>query len=577
MNPPERIHGKSYAAQGLTLPINSTPQGKIPTRQVNWLSPRFEPQNISATAAMSDINSAIRQAENGDPTSLFRFYRDTLLGDDHIAGEFDKRKLAVLGQPFSILPEDKNNLEDIKAAAACLRAIADCENWNDGIKSWLNSSLWPVSMVESLYRPADPRPVTLPDGKGSVVLQFTFKRMEPVNPMLFCYRHAYFIGGVGLGTATPIQQVQLGDINPNNPYNIDLESFEPFLRLWPIDDSGRIIYDAARASVLDPLRHIVHRGHLLTDQRDNWGGPFRSLIPWWLLRILGRDWFASFMEKYGAPFPVGKTNVEDEQAVALLQSAFSMAVKIGGLVIDQNDYVELKESAVQGGADGHRNFHEVCNAALSRRIIGQDLSASAKGTGLGSGVANLQANVREDIRVFDQQQLAVTLKRQLFANFLKFNGLPGQIQCVWGGLSDDDAKTFATLLKTLSDSGWEPTDEAVPTLQERFGIPVQRKASPVAMNPGGNFDPNSPTPYSAGVTILARAQHPADVIAQKKAAALSVAFKGRYSFIRQIILSASSAAEAQEQIAKRLPELPPGAVADIVEEGMQLAAAAAAK
>jgi len=545
----------------------------IPTRLVNWLGPRFEPQNISATATMSAVQTAIRQAENGDPTSLFRFYRDALLGDDHIAAEFDKRKLAVLGQPLSILPEDKENPDDVLAATACLRAMKDCENWDDGLKALINSALWPVAIVENIYRAADTIPLKLANG-GGAQLQYTLKRLEPVNPMLFCYRHAYFTGGVGLGSSTPEQQAGLGKLNPANPYNIDLTSWEPFLRLWPIDETGRIIYDASRASQLDPSRHIVHRGHLLTEQRDNWGGPFRSILPWWLLRGLGRDWFARFMERYGSPFPVGKTNAEDEQAVALLQSAFASSVKIGGLVIDQNDYVELKEASVQGGADGHRNFHEVCNAAISRRIVGQDLSASAKGTGLGSGVANLQANVREDIRVFDQKSLAGTLERQLFANFLRFNGLYGRVQCVWGGLSDEDAATFASLLKTLSDAGWEPTDEAVPTLQERFGISVQRKAAPQL---NAEFGMRNSELQAMSAATLGRQRHLTEAIAAKRAAALAAAFKGRYAPVKDIILNSASAKEAMASLRQHFPDLKPGRAADLLEEAMQIAAAAGAE
>lgn len=582
------------AARALKDPWGSpTDDGKVPSKRINWLGPRFEPNNISARATMRDVQSALRQAESGDPTSLFRFYRDSLLGDDHISGEFDKRKLAVLGQPLTVLPEDKENADDIMAASACLRAQSDCENWADGLKALLNSALWPVSVVENIYRAADPRPVRykMPGENSraskSFNLQYTLKRLEMVNPLLYCYRHAYLVGGVGLGTSTPIQQAQLGDINARSTpdggnvpwYAINLDDFEPFLRLWPIDDQGRIIYDASRASKLDPDRHIVHRGHLLTEQKDNWGGPFRSILPWWLLRILGRDWFARFMERYGSPFPVGKTNAEDEQAVALLREAFENSVKIGGLVIDENDSVELQEAAVQGGAEGHERFHNVCNNAISRRIVGQDLSASAKATGMGSGVADLQANVREDIRLFDQSSLGGTCEGQVFRNLLKFNGLKGRVKVVWGGLSDEDAKTFADLLKTLNESGWEPTDEAIPTLQERFGIPVQRKAQ-------SSSDDEDPEVGAADKLVkklvalradpaIARVKHPADAIAAKRAAALAAAFRGRYAPIKTIILTSSSKEEALEKMAAHFPELKAGSAAAIIEEGMQIAAATA--
>lgn len=476
-------------------------QNGLPSRRVNWLGPRFEPMNISATATLQDIQVAIRQAENGETTSLFRFFRDALLGDDHIQGEILKRKLAVIGQPTAILPVDKSSEDDMAAAAACLRAVSDCANWNTGLGEMLNSFQWPVTVTENIYRAADPEPVRFklkgPDGQQvarELRLQYTLKRLASVNPMLFCFRHAYLVGGVGMGTASPVQQAQLGDLKDSG-FAINLEDWEPFLRLWPIDDQGRIIYDASRASKLDPNRHIVHRGHMLTDQKDNWGGPMRTLLFLWLFRRLGWDWWARFMERYGMPFPVGKTNVQDRESVALLESAFQMAVKIGGLIIGQEDDVDFKESQVQGGAEGHATWHRTCNDAISRHITGY--GSSDKPAGMNAGEDNMVSAVRQDIRIFDQRLLAETLEKQLLANFLRFNGLRGRVRAAWGGLSPADAKTFAELLKTTKEAGWEPTDGAIPVVEEKLGIEVQRVQTPAPL-PGAPGDEDLRSPTEAG-------------------------------------------------------------------------------
>ena len=221
----------SYAAQGKQLPPRkdaplsdapSTLNSQPSTRRQNWLGPRFEPSNISSYATIQSVQAAIREAENGETTSLFRFYRDALLGDDHVQGEINKRKLAVIGQPLTVLPADKTSEDDQRAAAACLRAIKDCENWNPALANLLGSSQWPVTLAENIFRPADPMPVsysgpstlnTQPSTK-QFPLQFTLKRIEPVNPMLFCFRHAYLVGGVGMGSATPVQLGDLGSLNP---------------------------------------------------------------------------------------------------------------------------------------------------------------------------------------------------------------------------------------------------------------------------------------------------------------------------------------------------------------------------
>lgn len=137
------------------LEFGSLPDGRVPQKQTRFLSPRYEPSNISGTADLLSITEAIRLAEAGDTQELFRFYRDVLLSDDHIAGEFSTRKLAVLSQPLAILPEDKNNPDDVLLARAMLRARNDCENWLDGMKALMGShAIWPVTITERLYKPA---------------------------------------------------------------------------------------------------------------------------------------------------------------------------------------------------------------------------------------------------------------------------------------------------------------------------------------------------------------------------------------------------------------------------------------
>jgi phage gp29-like protein len=613
------------AVRNLYGSVQDAAPGGPPTQRQNWLGPRFEPINISSNATVQDVQSAIRQAENGDTTSLFRFYRDSLLGDEHIQGEINKRKLAVIGQVTAVLPEDKSNEDDLAAAAACLRAVKDCENWTHGMSALLSGTQWPVALAENVFRAttSDDGPVrwatsvaatpvrgaAKPKQMRELNLQYTLKRVEPVNQMLFCFRHAYLVGGVGFGSATPLQQAGMmrkadGTSAPAGDWSsVNLEDWEPFLRLWPIDDQGRIIYDASRASKLDQARHVVHRGHLMAEHKDNWGGPFRAITFWWLLRGLGRDWFARFMERYGSPFPVGKTNVQDPESVSLLQQAFALSTKIGGLVIGQEDQVELVEAATHGGAEGHNRWHTVCNNAISRHITG--FAMSDKSAGLNAGEATVQEGVREDIRIFDQRMLAETLEKQLFARFLKFNGLPGKIRVAWGGLSAEDATLFATLLKTIGDAGFEPTDEAIPVVQEKLGIEVRRKAAdyteivqqddldqPNATVPGdidhdGDVDTLAVNRlgkliyFSAGGgkrprPALQSGAHETDKIAAAKAEALGKVYKGAMAPFREIILRSDSREQCLKALSAAYRDWKPERLASELEAALQVCAAAGA-
>lgn len=440
------------------------------------LSARYEIPNVASNAKVSEIQSMIRAAEQGDPSRLFAYYRDLLLSGSHVQSEFAKRKLAILGDSLSVMPCDKENPEDERAAKACKEAIENCENWLDAMTYLMDSCLYPVTVMERLYAPAEG-----PDDADDVRLRYTLKRFEPVNYSLLCFRGPYQL--------------------PNPPEG-DPAPWEADLRLWPTDANGQVIKDVTRAELLDSMRHIVHRGHLLIGVRDSWGGPMRSIIFWDLLAKLGRDWFGRMMERYGNPFIVTKVDKTDKDAVAFLQEALSLATKIGGLVVDIETEVELKEAMLSGAADGYEKFLGVCHREISKVVVGQDLSAQSAPTGLGSGVANLQAGVRQDIRMFDMLKLAETIEKQVFKPFLKINGLKGSAKIRWGGLSPEEAAATGALLVQLNQANLEPTDESIPVISERIGFQVQRKAA----LPGNNFGfagAGFPPTFSARLATLA--------------------------------------------------------------------------
>src|SRR5215469_13356482 len=89
------------------LEFGSLPDGRVPQKQTRFLSPRYEPSNISGTADLLSITEAIRLAEAGDTQELFRFYRDVLLSDDHIARNFPRANLPYSRSPWLFCPRTK--------------------------------------------------------------------------------------------------------------------------------------------------------------------------------------------------------------------------------------------------------------------------------------------------------------------------------------------------------------------------------------------------------------------------------------------------------------------------------------
>lgn len=560
----------------------------VPGRQTKFLNPRYEPGNITQSADVEAVQDALRQAEAGQTQQLFRFYRDVILSDDHIQSCFNTRKLAVLAQPLSVLPANKNNPDDVALKLAMDQAIEDCENWNDGMLALMDSNgFWPVSIMERLYRPAGD---TRPTAKAAAPkLQYTLRKFVPVNPQLLCYQWAYLMGGVGLGVGSAIQLSQAassqdpkidGGNDPGSPYRIDLERWEPLLKLWPIDVAGRIVYDVTRASYLDPQRHVVHRGHLLQTFRDNWGGPGRAILMWWLFRNLGRQWFARGMEHYGTPFPVTYVDANDPAAVGLMREALDLAKHIGGLVVDESSRVELKEAMVAGMAQGYQTFHDMCNEAISFHITG--MRSSQKPGGMNAGEDNFVSGIREDVRMFDQMKLAETCLKQIAIPFRDINGLRGSVKFVWGGLSDDDAVKFSTLLVNMNQAGLQVSPESLPLVNEKTGltwqaVPQAGQAGQAGPGPNGKGedDEDEPKALSARLAWLnaSGVESPVEDVVREHQARLARAFRGALAPVRQIILSSESQKDAERQLKVLFADWPAARIAGIVEEAMQVCAA----
>ncbi len=141
---------------------------------------------------------------------------------------------------------------------------------------------------------------------------------------------------------------------------------------------------------------------------DTWGGPMRALLFWWLLRTMSRQWWAQFLERYGQPFLKGKYTKKEDRAV--LERAFRVAQKLGGIVVSASTEAEIVQAANTSG-DHYKSFIECCNLEISKLIVGQTLSSNVQPTGLGSGVAALQGQVRGDLRRMDIQGVGEVVAR----------------------------------------------------------------------------------------------------------------------------------------------------------------------
>jgi Protein of unknown function (DUF935) len=462
----------------------------IPFNKLARVSGYGEIQNISTiTNDIAKIQNYIRQAERGDMTLLYGLYRDILIGDSHIQAELGKRKLVVSGQPYNIQPINKDNPEDVKAADAIKWMIEHCDNWDDGMNHLLDASLIAAVSGEKIFEPYISKP------NERLSFRFRLKQIAPVNYQLYTYLVAYIPqGGIGLPAMSP--RLPNAGLAENPALIYDPDEWEPELRFFSVFDNGIINRSWQDMYAPIPDRHIIHRATLFPGIRDNYGAAMRALVFWWYLGANGRDWFARFMEKYGAPFIAGKVNTNDATAVANITQAFSNATKLSGIIIDKTAEVDIKQAMVSNAASGYETYLNFCNREKSKLILGHADASESKREGLTKGTGNQVDDVRHDIQQYDKKKLANTLKRQLFAQFLQINGLTGEPpNIVWSGQSREETNQIADTFSKLKLAGIQPTDDALEALSEEIGYQLERAPEPTATP---NSNANGSKTKSAG-------------------------------------------------------------------------------
>lgn len=459
----------------------------IPFNKLARVSGWGEVQNLSAfTNDVSKIQAYIRAAERGDMTMLYALIRDIICGDSHIQSEFGKRKLVVAGQLADIQPIDEDNPDDLKASDACKWMIDHCDNWDEGLLHLLDATLISAVAAEKIY---DDRV-----NGNKFNLRYRLARIEPVNYTLLTYLVAYipqgsiglpsYAGMLGGSQVMPLSGITgFGQPGQNPAMVYDPDDWEADLRFYSVFPNGMVNRSWSAMYKPMPNRHVIHRANLFPGIRDNYNAASRALVFWWFLGAQGRDWWARSMERYGSPFLKGKVDSQSVDAMNAIQSAFSAASKLFGIVVDKKAEVDIVQAQSAQMSESYERFLNFINREKSKMILGHADASESKSEGLTKGTGNLVVDVRDDFRMFDQRMIGNTIRTQIFEPFLRYNGLAGEPpRIVWGGESNEDNEVTAKTLASLKQAGIQPTDDAFGPLSERFGMKLERAPDPVPMN-----------------------------------------------------------------------------------------------
>ncbi|WP_309400220.1 phage portal protein family protein [Cerasicoccus maritimus] len=538
----------SLSSRFRVLVSGKIPEKTIPTTAATprWRRLGDEPRSTAEDLDVDRLHAILESAEHGQVSDLFALYRDILASDSHLQAEFAKRKLAIIGDALSVQPIDDGESADEEAAELVEDQIQCLTAWPHALAHLLDSTLWPVAVLEKVYRPS-----------SKPGLRYELAELVPVPHQLLDYTTG---------------RMMIRNVDPETKATLQTYH-EP-----------------------DPNRYIVHRGHILS-LPDYWGGPMRSLVFWWLLSAMDRTWWANFLDKYGTPFPVGKFDRNDDAGRSVLQLAFQWAKKLGGLVVTKETEVELLEAGRADAGDAYEKFYSICQREKSKLILGQTLSAEAQSTGLGSGVSKQQESVRQDIRQFDGLLLGSTLRDQLFRQFLLINGKKGDVPTLaWGSESIEESKALSDILTSLSNAGIHVADESLPVLSKRIGLTLERKPQPAALQSAQPAEQQQQALSEKALkenqqaeedrdfrSLMANAEivgpklralaaqspeDPEDAIIRNTTADLSQVFRGSLAPVRQLIRESESPEDLEAKLRTFYTDWQPGRVQVLITEAL---------
>ncbi|MFZ5774036.1 MAG: DUF935 domain-containing protein [Thermodesulfobacteriota bacterium] len=321
---------------------------------------------------------------------------------------------------------------------------------------------------------------------------------------------------------------------------------------------------------LAPYKFIVHVPHLKSGLPIRGGLARLAAWAWMCKNYSVKDWMA-FAEVFGMPLRIGKYRSGATDAdIAVLKMAVANLGSDAAAVIPESMMVELVErKSTGGGQTVFQLLADWLDAQVSRGILGQ--TATTQGTPGKLGNEGAQAQVRDDIRDDDAEQLAETINRDLIKPFIDLNFGPQENYplLVLRAVDTEDVAAISESLAKLVPLGLKVEQSVV---RDRLGWPdPDPKARPEDLLGG---EPAAPT-TGANRTAMNRAGAGVEYTPEQQSleglADVSIArvdLGGNEARMLAAIQGATSYEDAMERLLASWPDLTTDDMAATLEAAM---------
>lgn len=371
----------------------------------------------------------LMEAEQGNLQAQAELFMDMEERDAHLFAEMSKRKRAVLGLDWTIVPP--------RNATAAEKADAE----------YLHELLQDLAGLEDMMLDAM-------DGVGhgysAIELEWSLHGRE-WSPLSFDHR--------------PQSWFQL---NPEDQNELRLRD------------------NSMLGEALQPFGWIMHKPRSRSGYVAR-SGLFRVLAWPYLFKHYATSDLAEMLEICGIPIRLGKypPGTPDEEKVTLLRAVTGLGHAAAG-IIPESMSIDF-EQAAQGSADPFLAMMRWCDDAMSKAILGGTLTSQTSESGGGAfALGKVHNEVRHDLLAADARQLGATLGRDLLWPLLVLNrsGNPDTHRAprLLFDLKDRaDLTAMSTALPPLVKLG---VQVPIKWLQDQLGIPVPANGEAILVDHG---------------------------------------------------------------------------------------------
>lgn len=421
-------------------PQSKSPKSARQTADIARSRSSFEHPSKGLTP--QKLHQILEEAESGNLTAQAELFADIEEKDGHIQAEMSKRKRAVIGLDWRVVPPKNSTDAERKLA--------------EEVSTWLDNLTDLEDMMFDLLDAV---------GHGFSCLEIEWAFSDGIwLPKTFTHR-------------------------PQAWFKVDVQDNITLLRDGQID--GEPLWEYG---------WLVHKHRSRSGVLAR-GGLMRTLVWPYLFKNYSIRDLAEFLEIYGLPTRIGRYPVGADEADkrTLLLAVQEIGHNAGG-IIPETMSMELM-AAASGSSDPFMAMVDWADKTSSKVILGGTLTSQADGHSSTNALGKVHNEVRHDLLVSDAKQLAGTITQQLILPLLQlnkgFSDTSRMPRFQFDTQLPEDMSVYAEALPKLVELGmriplaWAQTKLAIP--QASDGEPVL--SLPAAAVPAAQHTKSAPLSY----------------------------------------------------------------------------------